>query len=73
MLLLKLIDVVFEYEIALQKLDPIVVEGDLSIIAVVGDKMKTSIKKALAAVGAFAIGVHTFEGSRMAISDLLSL
>ncbi len=37
----ELIDDVFEYEIALQKLDPIVVEGDLSIIAVVGDKMKS--------------------------------
>ncbi|NRB59090.1 MAG: bifunctional aspartate kinase/homoserine dehydrogenase I [Winogradskyella sp.] len=37
----ELIDAVFEYEIALQKLDPIVVETDLSIIAVVGDKMKS--------------------------------
>lgn len=36
-----LIDEVFEYEIALQKIDPIVVETDLSIIAVVGDKMKS--------------------------------
>ena len=35
------IDVVFEYEIALQKIDPIVIESDLSIIAVVGDKMKS--------------------------------
>jgi aspartokinase/homoserine dehydrogenase 1 len=35
------IDDVFEYEIALQKIDPIVVETDLSIIAVVGDKMKS--------------------------------
>ncbi|MBU2929917.1 bifunctional aspartate kinase/homoserine dehydrogenase I [Winogradskyella psychrotolerans] len=34
------IDTVFEYEIALQKIDPIVVETDLSIIAVIGDKMK---------------------------------
>jgi bifunctional aspartokinase / homoserine dehydrogenase 1 len=34
------IDKIFEYEIALQKIDPIVVETDLSIIAVVGDKMK---------------------------------
>jgi bifunctional aspartokinase / homoserine dehydrogenase 1 len=37
----QLIDVEFEYEIALQKLDPIIVETDLSIIAVVGDKMKS--------------------------------
>lgn len=35
------IDTAFEYEIAHQKLDPIVVETDLSIIAVVGDKMKS--------------------------------
>jgi aspartokinase/homoserine dehydrogenase 1 len=35
------IDAIFEYEIALQKIDPIVVETDLSIIAVVGDKMKS--------------------------------
>lgn len=35
-----LIDQVFEYEIQLLKIDPIVVETDLSIIAVVGDKMK---------------------------------
>ena len=34
------IDTVFEYEIALQKIDPIVVETNLSIIAVIGDKMK---------------------------------
>jgi aspartokinase/homoserine dehydrogenase 1 len=37
----QLIDVEFEYEIALQKLDPIIVETELSIIAVVGDKMKS--------------------------------
>ncbi|MFP4845933.1 bifunctional aspartate kinase/homoserine dehydrogenase I [Winogradskyella sp. PE311] len=35
------IDSVFEYEITLQKIDPIVIENDLSIIAVVGDKMKS--------------------------------
>ena len=35
------IDAIFEYEIALQKIDPIVVETNLSIIAVVGDKMKS--------------------------------
>jgi aspartokinase/homoserine dehydrogenase 1 len=35
------IDEAFEFEITLQKLDPIVVETDLSIIAVVGDKMKS--------------------------------
>jgi aspartokinase/homoserine dehydrogenase 1 len=35
------IDSTFEYEIAHQRLDPIVVETDLSIIAVVGDKMKS--------------------------------
>lgn len=34
------IDIVFEYEIALHKIDPIVLETDLSIIAVIGDKMK---------------------------------
>ncbi len=34
------IDAIFEYEISLQKIDPIVVETDLSIIAVIGDKMK---------------------------------
>ncbi|MFK7833490.1 MAG: bifunctional aspartate kinase/homoserine dehydrogenase I [Winogradskyella sp.] len=37
----EVIDAVFEYEIALQKIDPIVVETDLSIIAVIGDKMKS--------------------------------
>ena len=37
----ELIDDVFEYEITLQKLDPIVVETNLSIIAIVGDKMKS--------------------------------
>ncbi|MFC0605813.1 bifunctional aspartate kinase/homoserine dehydrogenase I [Winogradskyella pulchriflava] len=37
----EVIDIVFEYEIALQKIDPIVVETDLSIIAVIGDKMKS--------------------------------
>ena len=37
----EIIDSVFEYEIALEKLDPIVVENDLSIIAVIGDKMKS--------------------------------
>ncbi|NRD20266.1 bifunctional aspartate kinase/homoserine dehydrogenase I [Winogradskyella eckloniae] len=37
----EVIDSVFEYEIALQKIDPIVVETDLSIIAVIGDKMKS--------------------------------
>ena len=37
----EVIDAVFEYEISLQKLDPIVVETDLSIIAVIGDKMKS--------------------------------
>ena len=35
------IDAIFEYEITLQKIDPIVIESDLSIIAVVGDKMKS--------------------------------
>ncbi|WP_296384157.1 bifunctional aspartate kinase/homoserine dehydrogenase I [Winogradskyella sp.] len=35
------IDEVFEYEITLQKIDPIVIENDLSIIAVIGDKMKS--------------------------------
>ncbi|GGW62654.1 aspartate kinase [Winogradskyella epiphytica] len=34
------IDLVFEYEIQLQKIDPIIIETNLSIIAVVGDKMK---------------------------------
>jgi len=37
----ELIDDVFEYEITLQKLDPIVVETNLSIIAVIGDNMKS--------------------------------
>jgi len=37
----ELIDEVFEYEITLQKIDPLVVETELSIIAVVGDKMKS--------------------------------
>ncbi len=37
----ELIDDVFEYEIKLQKLDPIVVETNLSIIAVIGDNMKS--------------------------------
>ncbi|WP_405571561.1 bifunctional aspartate kinase/homoserine dehydrogenase I [Winogradskyella sp. Asnod2-B02-A] len=37
----EVIDTVFEYEIALHKIDPIVVETDLSIIAVIGDKMKS--------------------------------
>ncbi|MBV7268093.1 bifunctional aspartate kinase/homoserine dehydrogenase I [Winogradskyella luteola] len=35
------IDTTFEYEIALKKIDPIIVETDLSIIAVVGDNMKS--------------------------------
>lgn len=35
------IDAVFEYEIALQKIDPIEIENDLSIIAVVGDSMRS--------------------------------
>ncbi|MBO3117512.1 bifunctional aspartate kinase/homoserine dehydrogenase I [Winogradskyella sp. DF17] len=34
------IDGAFEYEIALNKLEPIIVETDLSIIALIGDKMK---------------------------------
>ena len=34
------IDVTFENEIALHKIDPIIVEKDLSIIALVGDNMK---------------------------------
>ena len=34
------IDAVFEYEISLQKIDPIVIETNLSIIATVGDNMK---------------------------------
>ena len=36
----EVIDTVFEYEIQLLKIDPIIVETDLSIIAVIGDKMK---------------------------------
>lgn len=35
------IDEVFEYEIALNKLEPIIVETQLSIIALIGDKMKS--------------------------------
>ncbi|MCA0133219.1 bifunctional aspartate kinase/homoserine dehydrogenase I [Winogradskyella alexanderae] len=35
------IDTVFEFEIALQRLEPILSETDLSIIAVVGDNMKS--------------------------------
>ncbi|WP_299113709.1 bifunctional aspartate kinase/homoserine dehydrogenase I [uncultured Winogradskyella sp.] len=35
------VDKTFEYEIALGKIDPIIVETNLSIIAVVGDKMKS--------------------------------
>ncbi|MBF8150053.1 bifunctional aspartate kinase/homoserine dehydrogenase I [Winogradskyella sp. F6397] len=34
------VDAVFEYEITLHKIDPIVLETNLSIIAVIGDKMK---------------------------------
>ncbi|WP_299334196.1 bifunctional aspartate kinase/homoserine dehydrogenase I [uncultured Psychroserpens sp.] len=34
------IDGAFEYEISLHKIDPIIVENDLSIIALVGDNMK---------------------------------
>src|SRR5690606_40038470 len=34
------IDATFENEIALRKIDPIIVEKDLSIIALVGDNMK---------------------------------
>jgi aspartokinase/homoserine dehydrogenase 1 len=34
------IDEAFEYEIALKKLEPIIVETNLSIIALIGDKMK---------------------------------
>ncbi|MDP5081413.1 MAG: bifunctional aspartate kinase/homoserine dehydrogenase I [Winogradskyella sp.] len=37
----EVIDAVFENEIVLQKIDPIVMESDLSIIAVIGDKMKS--------------------------------
>ncbi|NNL79094.1 MAG: bifunctional aspartate kinase/homoserine dehydrogenase I [Flavobacteriaceae bacterium] len=36
----KAVDLAFENEIALHKIDPILVEGGLSIIAIVGDKMK---------------------------------
>ena len=36
----KAIDLTFENEISLRKIDPIIVEKDLSIIAVVGDNMK---------------------------------
>jgi len=36
----EVIDIVFENEIALDKIDPIIVETGLSIIALVGDKMK---------------------------------
>ncbi len=35
------IDIAFEYEISLQKIDPIIVEKNLSIIALVGDNMKS--------------------------------
>ena len=34
------IDNTFEYEISLHKIDPIIVENDLSIVALVGDNMK---------------------------------
>ena len=34
------VDAAFDYEIATEKVEPLVVEKDLSIIAVVGDKMK---------------------------------
>ncbi|MCK8479413.1 bifunctional aspartate kinase/homoserine dehydrogenase I [Psychroserpens algicola] len=37
----KAIDSTFENEISLHKIDPIIVETDLSIIALVGDKMKS--------------------------------
>lgn len=37
----QVIDNTFEYEISLQKIDPIIIEAELSIIAVVGDKMKS--------------------------------
>ncbi len=36
----KIVDAVFEYEIETKKLEPLQIEKDLSIIAVVGDKMK---------------------------------
>jgi aspartokinase/homoserine dehydrogenase 1 len=35
------IDETFEYEIALHKIEPIYIESDLSIIALIGDKMKS--------------------------------
>ncbi len=35
------IDATFEYEISLQKIDPIIIEKELSIIALVGDNMKS--------------------------------
>src|SRR5690606_25028418 len=35
------IDATFENEIALKKIDPIIIENDLSIIALVGDNMKS--------------------------------
>jgi len=38
----KIIDNEFEYEISLKKLDPIVVESDVAIIALVGDNMKNN-------------------------------
>ena len=34
------IDKTFEYEISLHKIDPIIIESDLAIIAIVGDNMK---------------------------------
>ena len=36
----KAIDTIFEYEISLKKIDPILIESGLSIIALIGDKMK---------------------------------
>ena len=36
----KVIDKAFEYEISLHKIDPIIVEKELAIIAIVGDNMK---------------------------------
>ena len=36
----KAIDTTFEYEISLKKIDPILIESGLSIIALIGDKMK---------------------------------
>lgn len=35
------IDTAFEYEISLQKIDPLIIEKELSIIALVGDSMKS--------------------------------